>query len=151
MVKDFLESMWAPYPCQGLSYVEMDGLENDYPKIFPAGTSFFFFYCFFFLNYLCTFINFFLVHTLSQLILWCYFDRKSSSPRKLLWGPMWDTHNKASCAHTGCWDWVGNQKQQLGWEIISCQERLDFDLTAGSKSQELSWKVLISVPAWPTH
>ena len=68
------------------------------------------------------------MHTLSQLILWCYFDRKSSSPRKLLWGPMWNTHNKASCAHTGCWDWAGNQKQQLGWEIISCQERLDFEL-----------------------
>ena len=26
----------------------MDGLENDYPKIFPAGTSFFFFIVFFF-------------------------------------------------------------------------------------------------------
>ena len=91
------------------------------------------------------------MHTFSEMILWCSFDRKTSSPRKFLWGPMWNTHNKTSCSNTGCWDWAGNQKQQLGWEITSCQEKLAFDLTPGSKSQELSWKVPLSVVAWPGH
>ena len=40
MVEEVLESMWGPYPCQGLSYLEMDGLENDRPKVFPGDRSF---------------------------------------------------------------------------------------------------------------
>ena len=55
MVKDFLESMWPPYPREGLSYGN-GWFENDYPKIFPDATSF---YLFFKNNYLCTLINFF--------------------------------------------------------------------------------------------
>ena len=42
MGKEVLESLWAPYPCQGLCYLEMDGLENDHPKVFPSATGFFF-------------------------------------------------------------------------------------------------------------
>ena len=63
------------------------------------------------------------MHTLSEMILWCYFDRKSSSPRILLWGPMWYEHSKAPYSHTGCWDWAGHQQQRFWWEIISCQEK----------------------------
>ena len=75
------------------------------------------------------------MHILSEMILWCYFDRTSSSPRKLLWVPTWYAHIKASCSHTGYWDWAGHQQQQFWWEIISCQ----------GEGLPLIW------PQWPSH
>ena len=75
------------------------------------------------------------MHILSEMILWCYFDRKSSSPRKLLWVPTWYAYSKASCSHTGCCDWAGNQQQRFWWEIISCQ----------GEGLPLIW------PQWPSH
>ena len=75
------------------------------------------------------------MHTLSEMILWCYFDRKSSSPRKLLWCPTWYAHSKASCSYTGCWDWAVNQQKPFWWEIISYQGEV----------LPLIW------PQWPSH
>ena len=71
------------------------------------------------------------------MILWCYFDSTSSSPRILLWGPTWYAHSKASCSHTRCWDWAGNQQQLFCERSFHVRRRLAFDLPPVSKSR--SW------------
>ena len=138
--------MWAPYPCQGLSYLEMDGLENDHSKVFSAGTRFLFLFLFFFMH----FHKY--LFSCTHYLKWFYDAILRGSPHLLgnSFEVPCDMHTARPPAHTLVLGLSRQPAAAIWWEIISCQEKacVWFDPSVQVTGVELKSPPFCSALAW---